>query len=61
MRIMKIQAIVKSKNLNGRDRNWWLRSPYYNYYNRFCCVDNSGSAYNVYASYNECLAFGFAI
>jgi hypothetical protein len=39
---------------------WWLRSPYYNYYNYFCYVNTGGGNYYNYAYYSAGVLPGFA-
>lgn len=40
---------------------WWLRSPYYGYYQKYVCVSNSGSFSTDNATGNHGVAFGFCI
>jgi len=40
---------------------WWLRSPFYNYYNLFCYVNTSGYDINYGASYSAGVRPGFAV
>ena len=54
--------LVKSI-INGSAKYWWLRSPYYNNGNGFCCVNSNGLAdgRNYGSSGNGGMAFGFSI
>ena len=51
----------KVKNKGGSANNWWERSPYSGYGNRFCTVYSNGNASSYYASTGHGVAFGFCV
>ena len=40
---------------------WWVRSPYYGYYDRWCTVNASGATYDYYTNNSRALAPAFAV
>ena len=55
----RIATSTASRTINSNYQWWWLRSPDYNQYNTFGCVDNGSAAYHhtPRAGYNVFPAF----
>ena len=49
----------KVKRFSGAAYSWWGRSPHGSDSDIFCIVDSGGNAFNGYASFSTCVAFGF--